>query len=88
MAVQMKRFNWVRRPSAWEYAQSWRSHRSAMTQKFLDDGAATASSFLSVQSNLSSGLATLAAQASIARAQEQLKSVQQQFSTAKLDLLA
>ncbi len=36
MAAGIKKFNWVKRPSSWEFAQAWRSQRSAMTQKFLE----------------------------------------------------
>jgi hypothetical protein len=90
MAIQTKRFNWVQRPSAWEYAQAWRSHRSSMVQRFLDDGASAASAFLSAQQNLSMGLATLAAQASIQRAQDAIRATAQQFTDAKnqINLLA
>ena len=70
--MQVKRFNWVNRPSRWEYAQAWRSHRSQMTQRFADEGAATATAFASALNNLSTGMATIAAQASIMRAQDQI----------------
>ena len=68
----IKKFNWVKRPSMWEFAQAWKSHRSGMAQRFLDDGAAASAAFLTAQNNMTTGLATLAAQASILRAQDQI----------------
>jgi hypothetical protein len=83
-------FNWVQSPSAWQYAQSWRQRRSAMVQGFLNDGATVASAFATAQTNYTTGLATLAAQASIARTQAQIKAAKQQFSTtqSQVNLLA
>jgi hypothetical protein len=72
VAIQVKRFNWVQRATTWEYAQAWREHRSAMAQKFQEDGAALSSAFASAQNNLSGGMAALAAQAAIQRARKQL----------------
>jgi hypothetical protein len=80
MSIQIKRFSWVQRPSTWEYAQAWKSHRSAMVQSFLGDASAASSSFLDAQWNFSTGMASLAAQASIQRAQQQISDAQKQFS--------
>ena len=33
-----KKFNWVQRPSTWEYAQAWRNQRAQMAAKFLEQG--------------------------------------------------
>jgi hypothetical protein len=70
----IKRFSWLRTPSAWEVTKAWRAQRSNMVQKYLDDGAALSNAFLNAQNNLSMGLATLSAQASVARVQRQINS--------------
>ncbi|MPZ39924.1 MAG: hypothetical protein GEU95_18070 [Rhizobiales bacterium] len=77
----IKKFNWVRRPSTWEYAQAWNAQRKSMAQRFLDDGAVASSAFLSAQSSLSAGMATLAAQASLTAAQKQLEATKNQLSS-------
>jgi len=82
MAFQVKKFNWVNRPTRWEHAQAWRAHRKSMVQRFMDEGSSASTAFLNAQNNLSVGLASLAAQASITRAQNEIKAIQSQFSTA------
>jgi hypothetical protein len=72
MAAQIKRFNWVKRLSHWEYAQAWRAHRRVMVQRFQEDATATSAAIVTAQNNLSTGMATLAAQVSIRRAQDAL----------------
>lgn len=59
----IKKFNWVRRQTAWQSAQAWTTHRRQMTQRFLDDGATARAAFAGALNSLSSGLATLATQA-------------------------
>jgi hypothetical protein len=89
VTVQTKRFTWLRTPSAWETMQTWRQRRSALTQQFRYT-AIVSSAFSDAQINLSTGLASLAAQAAIQRAQEQLQATQSQFTSARssVDLLA
>jgi hypothetical protein len=82
MAVQIKRFGWLKRPTAWEYAQAWRAQRSTMVQRFREDAALAASAFAGAQNNLSVGLATLAAQASVKRSQGQLAALRSQAAGA------
>jgi hypothetical protein len=78
----IKKFNWVNRPSRWQNAQAWASVRKNMVQRFLDEGSNASTAFLNAQNNLSTGMATLAAQASITRAQNQIREVQRQFAGA------
>ena len=78
----IKKFNWVNRPSRWEHAQAWRAQRQNMIQRFMDEGNAAGTAFLNAQNNLSTGMATLAAQASILRAQSEIKAAKSQFSAA------
>jgi len=62
-----KKFNWVQRPSTWEYAQAWRNQRANMAAKFLEQGSIAANAFASVQYNNTSGLVANAQQAAITR---------------------
>ena len=71
--AEIKRFNWVRRPTSWESVQAWRTQSSSVTQRFLSDGA---------QNNLASGMANLAAQASLQRVQAEIKAKSQSALTA------
>ena len=73
--MQVKRFSWVKRPSSWEYNQAWRAQRANMVQHFRDDANTAGTAFASAQNNLTTGLATLAAQASITRAQNEINAV-------------
>ena len=82
--MQVKRFNWTKRPTHYEFAQAWRNQRRNMTQRFLDDGATASSSLLNAQNNLTTGMATLAAQASIQRTQAAISASKSQL----LNLLA
>ncbi len=70
-AVQVKRFNWMKRPTQWETAQAWREQHRAVTERFLENTAATSAAFLNAQNNLTAGLANLTAQAAIQRLQAQ-----------------
>jgi phage gpG-like protein len=62
-----KKFNWVQRPTAWQFAQAWRNQRANMAAKFLDEGSNAANAFASVQYNNTSGLVSNAQQAAITR---------------------
>ena len=77
----IKKFNWVQRPSTWEYAQAWNAQRKSMVQRFLDDGAVASSAFLNAQNSMSEGMATLAAQAAVTAAQRQLEATRNNLSS-------
>ena len=62
-----KKFNWVQRPTTWEYAQAWRNQRANMAAKFIDESTNAANAFASVQYNNTSGLVANAQQAAITR---------------------
>jgi hypothetical protein len=82
MTVVSNHFGWLRRRTAWESTQAWKSQRSTMVQRFVDTGATAASAFASAQANLSLGLATIAAQAANQRTVNALKAAQQRISAA------
>jgi hypothetical protein len=80
--MQVKRFNWVKRPSSWQFNQAWRAQRANMVSQMRAEADAASSAFASAQNNLSTGLASLAAQASITRAQAEINAVRNQFAAA------
>jgi hypothetical protein len=82
-----KSLNWAPKVSAWQSMQTWRSQRSQMAQQFQNDAAALSNGFLNAQDAQVTGMATLAAQASINRAQDQIKAAQA-ATGAMFDLLA
>jgi phage gpG-like protein len=62
-----KKFNWVQRPTAWQFAQAWRNQRANMAAKFLEEGTNAVNAFASAQYNNTSGLVANAQQAAINR---------------------
>ena len=62
-----KKFNWVQRPTTWEYAQAWRNQRANMAAKFIEEGSIAVNAFASAQYNATSGLVANAQQAAINR---------------------
>ena len=51
-----KKFNWVQRPTAWQYAQTWRNQRANMAAKFIEEGTNAVNAFASAQYNNTAGL--------------------------------
>jgi catabolite regulation protein CreA len=62
-----KKFNWVQRPTTWEYAQAWRNQRAQMAAKFLEQGEIAVNAFASAQNNQITGFVSNAQQAAIDR---------------------
>ena len=74
MAVGIgKKFNWVQRPTAWQFAQAWRNQRANMAAKFLEEGTTAVNAFASAQYNNTNGLVANAQQAAITRLKAQQK---------------
>ena len=63
----IRKFNWVQRPSTWEYAQAWRNQRARMAQKFIEEGTAAVNAFATAQYNQTPGFVANAQQAAIKR---------------------
>lgn len=80
MAIQAKKFNWVRRPTAWEHAKAWRDTRRAMVERFQADTSAVAGSLTRAMNNFTEGTAALAAQASIKQAQAAIAAKRNQIN--------
>jgi hypothetical protein len=65
----IKKFNWVRRPSTWEYVQTWRNQRAQMAAKFIEESTTAINAFASAQTNYTNGFVANAQQAAISRLQ-------------------
>ena len=63
----VKKFNWVPRPSNWEFAQAWRNQRAQMAARFIEEGQVAVNGFASAQYNNTAGLVANAQQAAISR---------------------
>jgi hypothetical protein len=72
MAIPIKRFNWVSTPPAWKQNAVWNARRAAMRADFEQANTTAANAFTSAQTNFYTGLATLAAEASIKASQDQI----------------
>jgi hypothetical protein len=68
-----KKFNWVQRPSTWEFAQAWRNQRAQATAKFLEQGQDAVNRLATAQSNQLNGFVANAQQAAITRLKAQAK---------------
>ena len=68
MAISVgKKFNWVRRPTAWEYSQAWKNQRAEMTAKFRELNETAVNGFATAQYNNITGAVANAQQAAINR---------------------
>ncbi|HEX2216600.1 MAG TPA: hypothetical protein VHG27_07925 [Xanthobacteraceae bacterium] len=80
MAGEIKRMNWLRKPSAWETAQAWREQRRIMVERFQAEAQSASASFGSAWSSQIAGVGELAIKMASARLEAAAK--------AKLDTLA
>jgi hypothetical protein len=78
--LEIKKFGWFRRQPLWKENQAWRERRAAMREDFAATNAIASNSLATAQTNLIGGLASLAVQASIARAQSQTTAKQGQIN--------
>jgi hypothetical protein len=62
-----KKFNWVQRPSAWEFAQAWNNQRKQMAAKFREQNDLAVNGFATAQYNNITGLVANAQTAAINR---------------------
>jgi hypothetical protein len=66
-SIGSRKFNWVQRPSAWEFAQAWNDQRAQMAAKFREQNQVAANSFATAQYNNISGFVANTQQAAINR---------------------
>jgi hypothetical protein len=71
---QIKRFNWVSRPSAWQRMKTNNARIAAGNARFLSLNAAAGSTMFGALINQSSGRATITAQVALTRIQAAAKS--------------
>jgi hypothetical protein len=68
MAVSVgKKFNWVQRPSAWQFAQAWNNQRAQMAAKFREQNEVAINGFATAQYNNINGFVSITQQAAISR---------------------
>ena len=66
-SISSKKFNWVQRPTAWQFAQAWNNQRAQMAAKFRETNETAANSFATAQYNNITGFVSNAQQAAINR---------------------
>jgi hypothetical protein len=76
--LSVKRFNWLRSPSAWQSTQAWRERQQAARENFEAANSAASSTFAAASTNLVTGLGSIAATIAAQRAQQQAQQAQQQ----------
>jgi hypothetical protein len=79
--TSVKRFNWIRQPTAWQSTQAWRARHAEASQKSLDYSTAASNAFASAQINLTTGMATISAQVANGRVQSQASASRNQLSS-------
>ena len=67
--MEIRKFGWYRMRPLWKQNEVWRQQRTAMRETFESINSAANNALASAQNNLHTGLATLAAQASLERLQ-------------------
>ena len=81
----IKQFNWLPAPTAWQQSEAWRARRQAMTQDFLDNSDVINSSFADAAASFGAGIAKLAATAALNRINAAAKAKFDQAAAVKLD---
>jgi hypothetical protein len=66
-AIQAKKFNWIRTPTAWQEARAWRARRVAALEQFQRSSEIFLSGLAVAQSDLITGAANLATRKALAR---------------------
>ncbi len=73
MGMEIKKFNWVRTPSAWQQARAWRAQQRNFTDKSISSGDMFNSVMTQAKADESKGLAKLATQAATKRIKAEAK---------------
>jgi hypothetical protein len=82
MAIQT--FSWQRRTTAWDDVQAWHTRMQAINDNFQTINDTIGAALADAQTGLTTGLATLAAKASITRMQNEAKAKAQAQSQVDL----
>ena len=67
---QVKRFNWLPRPTALQAAETWRARQQAAREDFEANTSAAWSVFTQTSSDFSTGMASIAASTAVKRVQD------------------
>jgi hypothetical protein len=71
--AEIRKFGWLRTPSAWQQAQAWRSRRAALTADSLNAGDTFNALFSKANKDRIEGMAKLAAEAAVKRIKDATK---------------
>ncbi len=74
MSLGIKKFNWVRTPSAYQQMRAWRARQRDFTEKSISSGDMFNSVVAQAKADESKGLVKLATQAAVKRMQAAAKS--------------
>jgi hypothetical protein len=69
--ISVKRFKWLKAPSAWQRAQTWRERQREVRENFESASVAASNAFGTASINLVAGLGSIVAQKASQRAQLQ-----------------
>ena len=82
--MRIKRMNWYQKRPLYKEVEAWREKRRAGIAEYQEASAAAASGFAAAQTSYSTGMATLAGKASLARIQNEIKAVASDLPVDKL----
>jgi len=69
--VSVKRFNWLRSPSAWEQGQAWRERQRGLREEFEAANSAASTAFANASVNQVTGMTDIITNVAIARLQKE-----------------
>jgi len=71
MDFQIKRFNWLRSPSAWQATQAWRARQQTVRGDFEAANSAASSTFAGASANQVAGMGEISARIASKRIQQE-----------------
>jgi hypothetical protein len=80
--ASVKRFNWIREPTAWQRVQQRRASHAEISQRAMEYGAAASNNFASAQIGMTTGMSTISAQVANQRVQAQASAARNQLNSA------
>ena len=67
MSIGIRKFGWVRTPTAWQQAETWRARRSNFAERSISASDTVNATFAQAATDQGKGLAKLATQAAVTR---------------------
>ncbi len=74
MSIGIRKFGWLRTPSAWQQAETWRARRASFVESSISASDIVNATFAQAATDQGKGLAKLATQAAVKRVQAEAKS--------------